>query len=169
MELDKKERLLFSYLLRILEKLEPEEAEYHARNRKAIEHGYKLHYNWITENLYDEMPEEECKFVLDVLDMYRSLNYSYESNNLSDEDLKERIRFRGFDGNNETRFMGYAHYFMHDLDRYNELHDRSDYPNYNTHHPTLKKYTRMIEKWRSIQGEHRRILSVEEIGKILDT
>lgn len=167
MNLDIKERLILSYLLKILEKLEPNEADYYARNRKAIEHGYSLHYNWITENLHEEMSENDCKFVLDVLDMFRNLNYSYIKGNLSDEKLKEKIRFKGFDGNREINFLSYAHYFMHDLDRYNELHDNSEHPNYNTHYPVVEKYKRMLEVWKKVKISDMGILTLQQINEIL--
>ena len=76
MELNIKERLQLSYQLRILEKLYPDEQEYYANHRKAIEDGYQLHYDWITEHLSDGLTSEQCTFVLDVLDMYASFQFS---------------------------------------------------------------------------------------------
>ncbi len=48
----------------------PEDSEYYEVHRKALQEGYELHYEWITENLFDGLSSEECKEVLDILDMY---------------------------------------------------------------------------------------------------
>ncbi|WP_019677381.1 YfbU family protein [Arsukibacterium perlucidum] len=59
--MDKLKRYELINQLLILEKLYPEEADYYAKNRKALENGYELHYSWLTENISDGLSEEECK------------------------------------------------------------------------------------------------------------
>lgn len=164
MRLSTTERLILINQLKILEKLYPEEADSYAVNRKALEEGYVLHYEWIFEWLFDEMSEDECREVIDILDMYSSLLFSYQK--LLDKDGIEEsdIEFRGFDGNTETKQLSYATYFMHDLDRFNELHDNSPYPNYNSHCPMLGKYRLMIQVWKS---KSKNDLTKEDILEIL--
>ncbi len=113
MNLTKKERLSFIYQLRILEALYPDDANYYARNRTALEEGYTLHYEWMVEHLYDELSEDECREVLDILDMYSEIAWGVEKLEEGDE-LKEHhlARFPGFDGNNETNLMSYVRYFV---------------------------------------------------------
>ena len=53
MKLDIKERLALSYQLKILEKLYPEDQEYYANHRKAIEDGYELHYRCLSGGVQD--------------------------------------------------------------------------------------------------------------------
>ncbi len=57
MDLSLKDRIIISNQLRILEALYPDEADWYANHRKAVEQGYKLHYGWIAEHFSDEMSE----------------------------------------------------------------------------------------------------------------
>ena len=148
MELNEKDRLIIANQLKILEKLYPEEADYYAKHRKAVEQGYKLHYSWLVEHFYDEMTEDECREVLDILDMYRAIAFSFKK--LQDKSgIDERsVRFAGFDGNNEGKQFSYAQYFIVDLGRFEELSCDAKYPDFNSHREMLGKYRRMLQKWR---------------------
>lgn len=161
--MDKFERLNFINQMLILEKLYPEEAEYYAKNRKALEHGYELHYSWLVESISDPLSEDQCKQVLDVLDMYRSITFSWERLH-GGEEIPSKLKFRGFDGNNETAQMGYTQYFINDLDRFRELTYDSDYCDFNSHCPMLEKYTRMLAMWKSLDSFE---LSEEEIEAVV--
>jgi uncharacterized protein YfbU (UPF0304 family) len=164
MELSKKERLAFIYQLRILEALYPNEAANFANHRTALENGYALHYDWIIDHLSNEMSEEECREVLDILDMYRAITFGLkkldEGDTLQEHSL---AKFSGFDGNNETEQMGYARYFIVDLDRYSEL-KQGEYNYFNSHTPMLDTYRKMLEQWRRV--DNRFDLSREQIAAI---
>ena len=148
MELSKKERLAFIYQLRILEALYPDDAKHYANHRTALEEGYTLHYDWMTEHLYPELSEDQCREVLDILDMYRAIAFAQKK--LPDDDpLKNHLlaKFRGFDGNNETTLMSYVRYFVVDLERYSEL-ARDEYPYFNSHMPMIDTYREMLARWQ---------------------
>ncbi|MDI1325434.1 MAG: YfbU family protein [Brevundimonas sp.] len=151
MELTKKERLGFIYQLKILEALYPDDADTYSKHRAALEEGYTLHYEWLVEHLYDELSEDDCREVLDVLDMYRAITYAL--NELpEDDDLRQHhlAKFVGFDGNNETHLMAYARYYVVTLGRYSELtHD--DYAYFNSHAPMLGTYRRMLVHWHQVR------------------
>ncbi|MGH1460742.1 MAG: YfbU family protein [Neptuniibacter sp.] len=167
MELTKKERVIIANQLKMLEKLYPDEAKYYADHRKAIEYGFKLHYSWIAEHIDDdEMSEAECKEVLNVLDMHRAITYSY--NRIKDKtDLTvEEIRFRGYDGNNETRQFSYTNYFITDLGRFDELKFDSEYPDFNSHCPMVGKYQRMLAIWENSPDKFD--LNEEQIKELLE-
>jgi len=166
MDLTKQERLIIANQFRILEKLYPEEADYYSQHRKAVEEGYKLHYNWIMESLHDEMPEADCQEVLDVLDMYRALTFSCQKLKKEDAIEADEIRFPGFDGNSETRQFSYVNYFILDLGRYNELRYGAEYPDFNSHSPQLDKYRRMLSIWET--HKEKRELNAKEIKAILE-
>src|SRR5205085_1206137 len=90
------ERILLANQLRILEKLEPEEGETYRVAREAIEEGYELDYDLVARQLStDTMSEDECRFVHDVLEMYRHLTFSAKRADVP----AEEIQFPGFDGN----------------------------------------------------------------------
>lgn len=162
--MDKLERLNFINQYLILERLYPEDADYYARNRKALEQGYELHYSWLTEHIYDDLPEQTCKEILDILDMYRSITFSLLS--LSpNADIDDKYKFLGFDGNNETEYMGYVQYFINDLDRFRELTYGEKYCDFNSHCPMMPKYKKMLAIWRSGKKHN---LSMSEINQITE-
>jgi uncharacterized protein YfbU (UPF0304 family) len=166
MELSKMDRLSLSFQLKILEKLYPEEADYYAQNRKAIEEGYALHYDWLFEHIYEGLNVEECKEVLDILDMYRAITFSIEDIEDKTDLDSPFIKFSGFDGNNESKQMAYTRYFIYDLDRYQELKYGKDYRDFNSHCPLLDKYRKMLVEWKKSRNPHQ--LSKETIMRIVN-
>lgn len=166
MELDIKERLQLSFQLRILEKLYPDEQEYYANHRKAIEDGYQLHYDWITEYLSEGLTKDECKFVIDVLDMYSSFYYTIRD--LEESKLSiESVKFPGFDGNNETMFMAYTKYFIEDLDRFVSIKETTN-GYYNSHIRMIPKYQKMLVRWKDFKVDYQYILTEDNIKELLD-
>ena len=156
MKLEIKDRLTLSYQLKILEKLYPEEKEYYANHRKAIEDGYELHYDWITEHLSEGLTSEQCTFVLDVLDMYATFHFSFKKLIDPAKLTESAVTFPGFDGNHETMYMAYTKYFIEDLDRFNEIkHSTNGY--YNSHRSMIMKYQNMLIKWK----EYKRAFTYE--------
>jgi uncharacterized protein len=153
MELTMKDRLIIANQLKILERLCPEDADYYTQHRKAIEGGYKLHYSWLVEHFSMEMSMEECKEVLDILDMYRAITFSYKKLENKTGIDESRVRFRGFDGNNEGKQHSYALYFIVDLGRFEELRNNKGYTDFNSHMPVLEKYRRMLQLWQSYDNK----------------
>jgi uncharacterized protein YfbU (UPF0304 family) len=102
------ERLELINQFRILGKLYPEHGEDYAESREIIAHGYTIQYEEVFKQVFEEMDIEQCKYVFDVLDMYRMLIQSYDA--LTDKKgLKPGdVRFRGFDGNNESDRYAFA-------------------------------------------------------------
>ncbi len=155
MELTRMERLIISNQLKILESLYPQEEEYYANQRKAIENGYKLHYDSIFVNISkDEMSEEDCQEILNILDMYRAITFSYEK--LSDKNgiNEEDIVFKGFDGHNETNKYLYTNYFIFDLKRFDELKYGQEFPDFSSHVEMLDTYKKMLNIWNKYPNKH---------------
>jgi uncharacterized protein YfbU (UPF0304 family) len=167
MELSKLERLNLINQFLILEKLYPEEADYYAKHRKAVQEGYKLHYRWIFEHLYEEMSEEECQEVLDILEMHRAFAWSYMDATGKKEVDDDRLRFRGFDGNNESSQLSYASYFVIELERFQELLYGKEYSDFNSHMPTMDRYRRMLSVWKTFGKPNQMRLSMEQIEQVL--
>ncbi|MDQ7814217.1 MAG: YfbU family protein [Patescibacteria group bacterium] len=168
MRFTRTERLLLANQYRILEKLYPDEAGSYATWREALESGYELHYGWIAEHIYEDvMTDAECREVVDILDMHRALKRAYEA--LADKSGIEewKVKFSGFDGNNECKQMGYARYFCaidgpHDP-RFPEV-DRGD--NFNSHCPTLKRYRAMLAEWNKSGAKQE--LTRDDVVRIID-
>lgn len=162
-KLTKLERLLLVNQLMILEKLYPEEAKSYSEHRKALQCGYALQYGWILEQIYDEFPAEDCRFVLDVLGMYRAMHNACTAT--TPKELREEIRFTGFDGNNESEHLGYTLYFIEDLGRFQELKDPKAFDGFNSHMHMIPQYRRMLDEFRKSSDKH--ALSEDDVKRIV--
>jgi len=161
MELSKPERLILSHQYKILEKLYPEEEAVYKQSRKIVEDGYTLNYDEISNHIYDELTINECKEVLDILDMHSALFHSVQE--LPDEQ-KVSISFHGFDGNNETDYMAYTRFYIDELQRYSELTEIAQSKDFNSHYPTLRRYRLMLNEWNQCADKNN--LTREEIERI---
>ncbi|GAB6009888.1 YfbU family protein [Dysgonomonas reticulitermitis] len=170
--LSKQERLSYILQLKILQKLsDPSESSHYENQITALERGFALHYQDIFEILSEEeLSPEDCQEVLDILEMYRGIIYSYEGLKregieitLKDDDVK----FPGFDGNHEYKQMAYVKYFIDDLDRFSEIQNLSN-GYYNSHSGMLRKYKAMLIKWNEYNSlPNRYLMNEEQIRKLL--
>jgi uncharacterized protein YfbU (UPF0304 family) len=151
MELSKKERWLLSNQYRILEKLDPEDADYYARCRKVVEDGYELHYDWITDYIVDPMTPEQCSEIRQILEMYDFLQRAYE--NLKDKEGidGESISFQGFDGNNEAEVRAYALFIIEEQKQFQYLKHTKGL---NSHFRSLPYYRLMLKEWNASPDKH---------------
>ncbi|MBN9654708.1 YfbU family protein [Halobacillus sp. GSS1] len=168
MSLSNSERLILLNQYSILEKLDPDYEAYYGLKKEIVENGYVQDYGELYQTLAEEVEEITTKEVWDILQMYRSITFSYDK--LKDKEGLEKtdIKFRGFDGNNETTHMFYTKFVLHKLDRYKELWDDEKYPDYNTHSPRLEKYRRMLKVWKLESDRYDSHLSAQEIKTILN-
>ncbi len=127
---------------------------------------------------YPGIPFEEAedpeivKDVVDILDMWSFIEHSYQQ--LSDEDkiklekdaepFGKDPQFQGFDGNNETEYMGTAMFVVNDLDRFEEFKGRS----FNSHCPSIDSHKRMLAVFEPIRRKLSfEPLTVDELATIL--
>ncbi len=166
MQLTRTERWILSNQYRILEALYPKEAADLSIAREALESGFELEYEHLCEHVYSDdnvLTVDKCKEVIDTMAMFDALKRSYDA--LADKSGIEewRVKFAGFDGNNETMHMAYARYFCTSgIPRFQDL-DRGD--NFNSHMPTLARYRAMLQQWRECGKNHE--LSKDQIIKIV--
>ena len=168
-KLTPKDRAMFLYLLKILKNQGDQEYDYD-NLIKALQYGFELHYSDVFECLFDEeLSAKDCEEVLDILEMYRGIIYSFinlkregKLETLTEEDVK----FPGFDGNNEGKQMSYADYFIKDLGRYSEIDDLS-HGYYNSHCQKLPKYRAMLVKWEEYKELPNRYMMNEQQIKVL--
>jgi uncharacterized protein YfbU (UPF0304 family) len=94
-----------------------------------------------------EAPDEIVKETTDILDMWRFIETSYERLSPSDkarikkeaEPFGEHVRFSGFDGNNESEYIGVARCYVDELDSFSLFKGRD----FNSHVPLVAAYRRM--------------------------
>ena len=109
--------------------------------------------------------------VLDILDMWSLIESRYERLSAGEKrQVAEEAgpfgkdpKFRGFDGNNESSYMGTASFIVNDLDRFQEFKGRD----MNSHMPSLDAYRRMLTAFQPVRHKLRESLSVEELITVL--
>lgn len=170
MKLDRKDRFIIANQLKILEALYPEEAGSYAIQRTAFEDGYESHYSWAMEHISENtLSEEETKEVVDTLDMFRAIRRCYAE--LPDKTGIDEysVKFRGYDGNDrvESKLLGYARYFVVELNRFQEvLEEQGDHFDFNSHGEMRGVYQRMLDVWKRLPPEQRHRLTKDQIVSI---
>lgn len=165
----KLQRYMLVNQLRILEALYPDEASALAVQREVLERGYEMLYSWGLDHIYDGedvMTEGESREVWDTLDMFDALDRAIDAHKDVDFTAHGYTRFRGYDGNSETKFMSFAAFTMERMKRFDYLPmEKKGY--WNSHFPMRPIYKRMLSKWQSIPEVDRFNLSVEQVNEIL--
>lgn len=107
---------------------------------------------------------DQCREVLDVLDMYAALQLgSRQAGDIVGVD-EAALRFEGFSSEYEDEMLAYTRYFILKLDRYPTL--RAGGGNFASAGPMLDIYRRMLKVWREIGRE--RVLTRSDIQRIAD-
>lgn len=124
--------------------------------------GVKWKYSGIP---FEESDDPEIvKEVVDILDMWSFIEHAYSKLN---EEEKAKLesdvpyfgkdpKFIGFDGNNETEYMGTAMFLVNELERFQEFSGRS----FNSHCPSIDGHKRMLSAFEPI----RQTLSYEPLN-----
>lgn len=161
LQLSRVERWILANHYRILEILDPSEKEYYGRCREILGKGFELEYDSICGVYYDDqtLSAEQCKEVLDILDMFRALKTAYET--IPEWTGAVDAEFPGFDGNNETAQLSYTRHLAN-TDRFDELHTGDVR---NSHRPMLADYRQMIKVWKASAEPHS--LNTSEVRRIL--
>lgn len=144
MEISKNERLILSYLLEILAKLEPEKG--YEKDLEVINRGYELHYDTLFGRLSEPITPEKSKFVLDVLSMYRGIYYSNKNLDSKEQIDTKEVYFNGFDSIFEYEYMDYCRYFIQELNRFDDIREIIN-DNFNSHQPKVPAYELMLKKY----------------------
>lgn len=115
----------------------------------------------------EEKPAHVSK-VLDVLSMYVSLKYSYADFSVEDKAIVDAsessswLKYRGFDGNNESRYLSAVNFLVINLDRFTDIDIT---PHLNSHSPVLPKYMAMHAVWKSFNTSN---LTAAQIVQIIE-
>lgn len=162
MDLTKTERLILLNQYRILLEVCPDEKKDSDIAIDILSNGYKYDYDSLVDFLSDDVPEEISKEVIDILQMYRSLNNSYSELKEKNEIDKDDVMFQGFDGNEETEHYAYADFFINKYNRYSEFRE----VDINSHCNRLNIYRPMLNIWK--QYQRYQTLSKEQIIGIIN-
>lgn len=176
MELSEGEKLILIMLSEIHEKLKIDDGIDPKLVRDAIYGEYTWALAWQYPGLVgggeNKTPPVVSK-VLDILEMWELLEHSYNQLQSADKAKVKAdttpsgydVRFRGFDGNNETEYMATAGVLINHLDRFSIFKGRD----LNSHMPSLETYGRMLEVFLPIRRSHSLgMLNAEQIIEILN-
>jgi len=169
MKLSRVERWILSSQYRILEILEPDEAESYSLRREALDEGYELEYEGACRHIYDEqngLTEAGYTEVIGILDMYSDLRTSFDR--LSPPDRvgigEDDVKFDGFDGKGEGSQLRYARYLKR-RQKWSDLLG-TGIDDLNSHMQTLEIYRRMLSVWRGLDSD-RDALTRDEILRVV--
>ena len=154
------ERVILFNQFQILAKLDPNEKGYYERSAKALQSGYSGNYEFL-ETLSPELSEQECQIVWRTLDMYDAMRTSWVA--LTDKgNVKEQeIVYRGFDGNNETQYMGYSQFIVEECERFTYMGIKD----HNSHMEMIPGYLRMLAAWAQFKESHN--MTAEQLRAVL--
>jgi uncharacterized protein YfbU (UPF0304 family) len=157
--LSRLERLTLANQFKILAALHPDEGEDYTDLATIFERGYSYLYDRAFQSMSSEVTRDTSQEVFDILSMHRTLFDSVQR--LQDKcDLEERIKFYGFDANNESEHLSFAKFFTKDGRTFEEVKV------FNSHMPTLQRYRRMLQAWKSL-GPPEKELTNEEVEAVL--
>lgn len=182
--MSKTDRHLLALLHEILERLDPDEADYHRSRVEVLVRGFTGEYGGEFTAIEDELALSDCKLLWDILDMFRVIRASVANIGVDklrsiDERAQAILTFRGFDGNDELegQMLAYSRYLVAN-DRWTELaeHFSEERDRGNSHFPTLSVYRRMLEAYQPIwqriisgngRGADRYILAEAELADVI--
>ncbi|HDR7595222.1 TPA: YfbU family protein [Bacillus mycoides] len=180
--LSKHERLILANQYEILFRLAKDEDEKinFTNLRDIFTSGYSRYYSHATEFFSEEVSPQECKFVIQVLNLYRDLYFSRKRNKEALTSIaEENVLFKGFDLNDDVGSKYYSFYkFIVEqqggYDYIRELIKEGKIEGYNSHGfgKNLNELERMVMKRQEIINGRDSILrandlTLEEIKEIL--
>lgn len=175
MKLTSAEKLILLMLTDIYKKLSIKDAEI---DPDFILSAISTGNTWALSWRYDGLSERNdtldriANETSDILDMWSFIERSWKELPSDQKKLVQTsanpfgtdVRFRGFDGNNETAHMSAARFFVENLDQFAEFKGRD----FNSHSPSIDAYRRMFavfEAIRRILGS--RLFNADEITQLL--
>lgn len=146
------------------------------RHVKVLQQGLEFCYDEVIFDYLDEpKPENIGHFVNQVLKLYTLAISSYDNlkENEQTEELKQKVKFNGFDKGGST-FSGscadYAEYQMFTLNKFvvvqNHLKESLDSHGFSTDTNTLKRYISAKEEIMQNKSSYSDPLTKEELEKI---
>lgn len=174
-QLDKPQRLMIWLLTEVLKNQKGNgEAQNVPLIQEAIYGGHLWALDWEMAGVMHSHTDkpEDVRFVVDVLDMWTFIERAFDG--LSDAEkakLEKEVpyigknpKFIGFDGNNETYYMGIARFLIHQMGRFTNFksHDL------NSHMPKVQGYAKMYQVFEPIRAKLvGREMTIEEMIEVL--
>lgn len=123
----------------------------------VISGGHYWAPRWEMQGIFHDYQDnpENVRFVVDVLDMWSFMEEAFEALSVKDKELLkeeakpygEHVEFIGFDGNNETSYMGIARFLIDKMNRFTRFKGRD----LNSHSPKVARYRKMLIEFELIR------------------
>ena len=124
----------------------------------VISGGHYWAPRWELSGLFHDHEDapDEVRFALDVMELWDVLERSFEKLSQEDRERVEKeagpfgkhVEFLGFDGNNESTYVGIARFLVDKMDRFSRFKGRD----LNSHMPTLATYRRMLSAFAPMRS-----------------
>lgn len=115
----------------------------HSMTIEALRSGYPDYYN--LDVIDDELAANDAKYVRDVFAMYDRIQRALKD---AGEEVPEKAKCPGFDGNNESALHGFA-IFLLEYGNWAQVQGRGDFPNSHGMQPDYRSmlsiFSAMIE------------------------
>ena len=156
---------------------------YQLERASVLEGGFVMEYMTEFSGIEPELSATDSRFVVDVLDMFRTITFSVDKlvqdGVVLSDNLAWRLRFSGFDLRDarEGRLLAYARYLISE-DRWSELQYAfsDDNDRGNSHMRVAEVYERMLTahaKVKAAKGQSRvrldsYLLTLDELQRLAD-
>lgn len=162
LKLTDKERLILANQYEIMSMLDKHSSEYYLLMSETLKAGHKWLYEQFFDSLSENLSDEDAQHVLKILGIYSDLRDSYSKLDDKSGIDKSNLNFPGFDGNNESEYLGFANNLL----KHGRFKETLNETAINSHMPTTDIYKRMIACWENLGAPHYPY-SKEIIEKIL--
>lgn len=129
--------------------------------QKVIYGGHYWALGWEMQGIFHGHADKQTRvrFVVDVLDMWSFMEEAFEGFSKADktrlateaDPWGKHVEFPGFDGNNESEYLGIARFLTNDLERFSRFREGKRKRELNSHHPTLETYGKMLRVFEPIR------------------
>lgn len=164
MEMTLTQRLILVNQYELMALLDKENAAKYQRYQSIIKGGYKLELKELYGQ-FSDLSEDECKTVINTLEMYQALQVSYNNLHNKEDLTAHRLKFLGYCGIREKKYLNYLGFIADENDKkYRELIECPNGCDAQT--PMWDKYSKMLDVWHKCPRQFH--LSIAEIKQILN-
>lgn len=166
----KEQRAILINQMEILKRVDPQNSDEYEKNIDILYNGFSYFYSDISGEIEDEFPEIITRQVFDILNMYRTLYFSYE--NLTEEEQdeisEEDVLFQGFDGSEEPYHYSFVKYVVERSRLYSEMSDLLEEGKIelNSHCNRISYYNKLLSRWSQI-STNEPYLTLQQIKTVI--
>lgn len=171
MSFTKNERFIISNQMKILEKLDADNAKEYQRTKLIFDEGFEEECEEAMEHIKERLVSEYQRDVRSILNIYSILRRSFDSLEDKSQINEEDVKFPGYETNDdlESAMAKYAEFLVTGSKNWSDaVKGQSLHWQYKSLVSKLKKYQRMIAKWEALRSQVKAHMSEAQMRAILD-